>query len=129
MARVTLKPGDRTFLTSVKLPAGTAAAIEVQARVTAAASGVAAATETIRITAAPQPLFYRRGPTTANRQVVTADRRFTRADRARLEVPAGADVKPAAGRLLDRTGQPLAVPVTIGERTDDATGNAGSPRI
>ena len=31
-------------------------------------------------------------------------------------------MKPGQGRLLDRTGQALQVPVTIGERTDMATG-------
>ena len=54
----------------------------------------------------PQPLFYRRGPTTANRQVPTADLRFTRADRVHLELPVGPDVKPGTGRMLDRNGQP-----------------------
>ena len=65
-----------------------------------------------------QPLFYRRGPTTANRQVPTADVRFTRADRVHLELPVGGDVKPVSGRMLDRNGQPLGVPVTVGERVE-----------
>ena len=54
--------------------------------------------------------------------MTTADLRFTRADRVHLELPVGPDVKPGSGRLLDRTGQPLAVPVTVGERSDDASG-------
>ncbi len=122
-ARVAVQPGDRSFLTSVKLPAGAPAALELQARVSpGGAGGGAAVTEMLRVGADPQPLFYRRGPTTANRQVSAADLRFTRADRVRLEVPVGTDVTPGAGRLLDRTGQALAVPVTVGERTDAATG-------
>jgi VWFA-related protein len=121
-SRVTMKPGDRTFMTSVKLPPGKAGTIDVQARVSPADGGGAAATESIRIATTPQPLFYRRGPTTANRQVATADLRFTRADRAHLELPVTFDVKPGSGRLLDRAGQPLTVPVTVGERTDDASG-------
>ena len=120
-ARVPVKAGDRTFLTSVKLPAGTTSSIDVQARVSPSGGG-AAAMESIRVAASPQPLFYRRGPTTANRQLPTADLRFTRADRAHLELPVSAGVSPGSGRLLDRTGQALAVPVTLGERTDDATG-------
>jgi VWFA-related protein len=119
-ARVTIKPGDRTFLTAIKLPAG-AAAVDVQARISPADGGPAAI-DTIRVAALPQALFYRRGPSTANRQQTTADLRFTRAERAHLEVPVDADVKPGAGRLLDRAGQPLTVPVAIGERTDEATG-------
>jgi VWFA-related protein len=118
VARVTIKPGDRTFLTSAKVPAAKAAAIDVQARVSPADGG-APASDSVRLAATPQPLFYRRGPSTANRQLPTADLRFTRADRAHLELPVSAESKPGAGRLLDRAGQPLAVPVTMGERTDE----------
>jgi hypothetical protein len=77
--------------------------------------------ESIRLAAAPQPLMYKRGPSTANRQVGTADPRFTRADRVHLELPVTADTKIGAARLLDRAGQALAVPVT-GERTDESSG-------
>jgi VWFA-related protein len=122
VSRVTIKAGDRTFLTSVKLPAGNPATIDVQARISPTDGGAAPATESIRLAASPQPLFYRRGPSTANRQVPTADLRFTRADRAHIELPVASDVKPGSGRLLDRAGQALTVPVTIGERIDDATG-------
>jgi hypothetical protein len=90
--------------------------------VSSADSSSPALTDGIHVPPTPQPLFYRRGPATANRQVVTADLRFTRADRAHLELPVAADVKPGTGRMLDRAGQPLAVPVTVGERTDDASG-------
>jgi VWFA-related protein len=122
VARITIKPGERAFLTSVKLPAGAAAATEVQARISPSEPDGSPATDAIHVAADPQPLFYRRGPTTGNRQVATADPRFTRAERVHLEVPAAEGAKPAAGRLLDRTGQPLAVPVTMGERADAATG-------
>lgn len=118
-SRVAIKPGERAFLTSVRLPAATSD-IEVQARVSSPDGEPA--TATLRVAATPQPLFYRRGPATANRQVATADARFTRADRVHLELPAGPDVKPAGGRLLDRTGQPTAIPVTVSERIDEPTG-------
>ena len=87
-ARVTLKPGDRTFLTTVTLPSAPTATVDVQARVTPTAGG-SAATDTIHVAPTAQPLFYRRGPATANRQVPTADVRFTRADRVHLELPVG----------------------------------------
>ena len=119
-ARGHAKPGDRTFLTSIAWP-GSKGTIDLQARVTPAAGGPAVM-DSLHLAATPQPLFYRRGPTTANRQVITADLRFTRADRVHLELPVAAAVTPGAGRLLDRTGQPLTVPVTVGERVDDATG-------
>jgi hypothetical protein len=121
-SRVNLKSGERTFLTSVKIAATKDTPIDLLLRVSSTDATAPAVTEGIRVEPAPQPLFYRRGPTTANRQVVTADLRFSRADRAHLELPVAADVKPGTGRMLDRTGQPLAVPVTVGERTDETTG-------
>ncbi len=56
-------------------------------------------------------LFLRRGPTTGNREVLTADARFRRAERLILESPASLGGGVAA-RLLDRSGKPLNVPVT-----------------
>jgi hypothetical protein len=69
-----------------------------------------------------QPLLFRRGVTTGNRLLPVADLRFSRTERVRLELPVGGDAKPGAGRLLDRTGQPMQVPVVVAERVDDATG-------
>jgi hypothetical protein len=47
---------------------------------------------------------------------------FSRTERAHLEFPAGADVKAGTGRLLDKSGEPLSIPVTTAERTDAQTG-------
>ena len=69
-----------------------------------------------------QPLLFRRGVSTGTRQLPAADFRFSRTERLHLEIPVGADIKPGTGRMLDRTGQPLQVPVTVGDRTDAATG-------
>jgi hypothetical protein len=51
-----------------------------------------------------------------------ADLRFSRTERVRLELPVEADARPGPGKVLDRAGQPLQLPVTVGERLDDATG-------
>jgi VWFA-related protein len=61
-------------------------------------------------------VFIRRGPTTGNKEVPTADLRFRRSERLRVEVPGIAEAPNA--RLLDRTGKPLAVPVAAATRTD-----------
>jgi hypothetical protein len=61
-------------------------------------------------------IFIRRGSSTGNKEVPTADLRFRRGDRLRVEVPATADM--VSARLLDRTGKPLAVPVAAATRTD-----------
>lgn len=61
-------------------------------------------------------VYLRRGPTTANREVPTADRRFRRTERLRVDLPAL--LAPTAAQLLDRTGKALAIPVAFGTRTD-----------
>ncbi|HEX3646418.1 MAG TPA: VWA domain-containing protein [Vicinamibacterales bacterium] len=82
--------------------------------------------ETARVTipAAPEAigaLFVRRGASTGNKDVPTADLRFRRNETVRVEIPALSG-DPVTARLLDRTGKPLAVPVTAAVR-DDADGS------
>jgi hypothetical protein len=62
-------------------------------------------------------LFYRRGPATANRDVATADLRFRRSDRLRVEAPS-ADASALTARLLDRSGNAMPIPVAAALRTD-----------
>ncbi|HEX5475424.1 MAG TPA: VWA domain-containing protein [Vicinamibacterales bacterium] len=67
------------------------------------------------------PHLFHRGPYTGNKLEPAASQTFSRTERVVLEVPAhGTDV--LSGRLLDRKGQALPIPVTIGRRTDAATG-------
>lgn len=65
-----------------------------------------------------QTLLYKRGPTTGAAFLPAADLRFRRAERIRVDlaVPAGA-ARPA-GRLLDRTGGAMPVPVSALARKD-----------
>ena len=65
------------------------------------------------------PVVWRRGPSTGPRHLQTADTRFSRSERIRLEL---ATTVPgtAAARLLDRAGQPLQVPVQVSARPDDS---------
>ncbi len=82
--------------------------------------------ETARFTIPATPdatgaLFLRRGPSTGNREVPTADLRFRRNEQVRVEIPIAAG-DPVTARLLDRTGKPLAIPVTAAAR-DDADGS------
>jgi hypothetical protein len=60
----------------------------------------------------------RRGPSTGLAYVPTADPRFRRTERLRIEVPISGDGFTGAGRLLTREGQPLQVVVTYTTRTD-----------
>ncbi len=65
-------------------------------------------------------IVFRRGPSTGNRDAATADFRFRRNERIRVEVPGMGASTPDA-RLLDRHGAPLPVPVTPGAREADGT--------
>jgi VWFA-related protein len=67
-------------------------------------------------------LVLRRGPSTGLQFVPTADPRFRRTERLRVEVPRLATDGTVSARLLGRDGQPLALAVTLSERTDDALG-------
>jgi hypothetical protein len=61
-------------------------------------------------------VFVRRGPQTGNKDVPTADLRFRRSERLRVEVPSATSATGA--RLLDRTGKATPVPVASGTRND-----------
>jgi hypothetical protein len=80
-----------------------------------------ASNETLPVAVAPPPqatgvLFARRGPGTGNRERPTADLRFRRTEHIRVELPEPDGS--VAARLLDRTGKPLAIPVTMATRED-----------
>jgi hypothetical protein len=66
-------------------------------------------------------VVIRRGPFTGNKDVPTADLRFRRSEHIRVEIPVVEAGNPGA-RLLDRTGKPLAVPVSVAVR-DDSDGS------
>jgi VWFA-related protein len=124
-AQVTLAPGERSFAVPVSLTAGMTGALDVRARMTGpdpAMDGLSGNTSVDVTSADAQPVIFRRGPTSGNRMVPAASFLFSRTERARFEFAIGAEVKPGAGQLLDRGGKPLAIPVTVSERTDEKTG-------
>jgi len=124
-ARSQIAPGSssvRLALSSAGLAAGD---YQLQIR-TKGAQAASAASDTLRITlpAAPRAtgaIFFRRGATTGNREMPTADLRFRRSERLRVDVPTAAATA-VTGRLLDRTGNAMAIPVTATIR-DDADGS------
>lgn len=65
-------------------------------------------------------LAYRRGPSTGLAYVPTADARFRRTERLRIEVPVASGQTVATGRLLTRDGKPMPLAVTYQPRRDDA---------
>ena len=125
-AQVTLAAGNRTFAVPVKLSTPVeSGTLDVRATLAGNSPDAERFSDILRLdlsTAVGQPLLFRRGLSTGNRLLPAASFQFSRTERVRLEFPVGADTKPGAGRLLDKAGEPLAIPVTIGERTDQQTG-------
>jgi VWFA-related protein len=124
-SRAAIEPNARSFLVSVPIRDG--GEVHVQARVTprtgdgrpigqAVDIGAPAAGE--RAFAAAAPLLWRvsGGPAAPPRPAATFT--FSRTERVRLELPLTPGSKGTGGRVLDRTGQPLDVPVTLSERRD-----------
>jgi VWFA-related protein len=66
-------------------------------------------------------LASRRGPSTGLAYVATADPRFRRTERLRIEVPLAGEGYAGTGRLLTREGQATPLIVSYSARTDEAT--------
>jgi hypothetical protein len=104
-----LTPGDYAVRVRVVPQAGQALPLSELARVVVPAS--------------PMPLgesvMWRRGPSTGPRYLTTADPRFQRSDRLRLEMPTLLEGG-ATARLLDRLGNPLQMPLATSARADES---------
>ena len=64
-------------------------------------------------------LALRRGPSTGLAYIPTADPRFRRTERLRIEVPVASEGFTGTGRLLTREGKPLEVVVTYSTRANE----------
>ncbi len=123
-AQATIEPGERGFVTTVKIPVSTVTDLNIRARASSEVSS-APITATFASKVGPgvgQPLVLTRGPATGNRLVPAADRHFMRNERIRVDLPVAPGVALAGTRLLDKNGVPLRPTVTPSERTDDGTG-------
>ena len=119
-AHVQLPAGTRSF--RVRLEPSNAVdagdySITVRAR--SADPGASPSSDTLRLILPSSPevsgaLFARRGPTTGNKDMPTADVRFRRTEQIRVEIPT-TETESAVARLLDRAGKPLVVPGTGGD--------------
>jgi hypothetical protein len=119
-----MEPGTRGFV--IVTNAGEVSGdIQIQARLSPRGGGAAALGEVVSVKvakpdvfAASEPLLFRLSGATAPARPA-ADFRFNRTERVRLEAPLASAAKALSGRLLDRTGKPLDVPVAISERDGD----------
>jgi len=112
--------GGRTFVAAVPVSLAGTGQVDVRVRVSSP-SGAVRIGDTVRTSLTeglPDPMLFRRGPSTGNQWHVLAEPLFSRTERARFEVPLAAGTAVSAARLLDRNGNALEVPLTLGERTD-----------
>jgi hypothetical protein len=129
--QVELSRSKRNFLVTIATAGGAAGEHTVKVVARPAGGSDLPVTETLRVGAARGEAvgeacvgtahLMRRGPFSGPSFVATVDARFRRQERARLEVPVARSINAVGGRLLDRTGQPIAVPVNLAERQDGAT--------
>ena len=94
----------------------------VRVRIRSEADEKAELTDTARVVLREGPalgeaVMWRRGLSTGPRYLRTADPRFTRSDRLKLELATSA-ATPATARILDRNRNQLSVPAQVSERED-----------
>ncbi|HEX5110321.1 MAG TPA: VWA domain-containing protein [Vicinamibacterales bacterium] len=120
---VTLAPG--TFAFAVRVPDGESAApgsYDVRVSVRPAGNGSpvsdhAAVTIPATASAIGEGVLLRRSPATGTRYVETADLRFARNERLRLELPSSSSAT-AEAHVVDRAGQTTQVPAQVSTRPD-----------
>jgi hypothetical protein len=123
--RLTIPPGARSLTFVFGSRAALAPGeyqVQLRAKGTAASLG---AMESARVSVAASPLargtvVLRRGVTTGNQSVPTADLRFRRTERISIESPT-TSTDAGTAQLLNRTGQVMPIPVAAAIR-DDADG-------
>jgi hypothetical protein len=125
-ATVTVPASDGSFALHVPDAGGVASgeyAVRVLVRPNGDQTQTVSDSARVVVPAAPgalgEAVLWRRGGSTGPQYLRTADPRFRRSDRLRLEL-ATATPGAATARLLDRAGATLHVPVQVSERTDDA---------
>jgi VWFA-related protein len=125
---VAIPGGSGTF--AIQIPeAGTLAPGDyaVNVRLQPESGSDLALSDTVRVTVSDmampigEAIVWRRGPTTGPQYLRTADPRFQRNERLRLESATALEGTPSA-RVLDRAGNPIAMPVQVVPRSDTATG-------
>jgi VWFA-related protein len=127
--QVDVRPTDGRF--SIRVPENGEAVspgeYAVRVRLHPDADPAATVTETARLqvpresSALGEPVIWRRGPSTGPQFMMTADPRFERTERIRIEVPTTTTSGMPTAHLLDRTGKMLPIPVQVRSRQDADT--------
>ncbi len=106
-----LEPGRYSIRAEVK-PKASRAPVQVTTFVTVPPASAEVGTGAVAL---------RRGPSTGLAYVPTADPRFRRTERLRIEVPLMAEGFTPTAKLLTREGQPMPLIVSYSARVDEAT--------
>ena len=121
--KIDVKPGSGAFAIQVPESGGVPAGdYTVRVRLRSPAAGELGLSDTARVaikegSTLGEAVLLRRGPSTGPQYQRTADPRFQRRERLRLEL-ATTVTESAAARVLDRTGSAISLPVEITERQD-----------
>jgi VWFA-related protein len=119
-----LEPGQRSVTTLGPETPLAAGRYSVKAELTARGSRMPLQVTTFAVvpadtaTIGTAALALRRGPSTGLAYQPTADSRFRRTERIRIEVPVIADGVTMTGRMLNREGTPMPLTVATSERED-----------
>jgi VWFA-related protein len=123
--RIELKAGEGAFVLQLPDAGGMQSGdYTVRVRLRSPVEGELALIDTARISVKSPPslgdaVMWRRGPSTGPQHLRTADPRFQRNERIRLEFPTSS-TESATARVLDRNGLTISVPVEVITRPDTA---------
>ena len=123
--RFELKPGESTFTLQVPETGGLSSGdYTVRVRLRSPMEGELGLIDTARISVGQPPslgdaVMWRRGATTGPQHLRTADPRFQRNERIRLEL-ATTSTDSATARVIDRNGQTMSIPAEVSTRPDPA---------
>jgi VWFA-related protein len=123
--RARLPAGTRVAVFDFAWPALDPGGLVLRLRARPAGGAGMPITETVRVPPAAgawpvgTPRLSRKGPGANSPFVPTADARFSRGERLRVEVPAAGAIGAVSGQLLDRAGRLLKLPVECSIRTAD----------
>jgi VWFA-related protein len=121
--RIELKPGEGMFVAQLPDTGGMQSGdYTVRVRLRSPVEGELGLIDTARLSLKSPPslgdaVMWRRGPSTGPQHLRTADPRFLRSERIRLELPTSS-TEPATARVIDRNGQTMSVPAEVTTRSD-----------
>jgi VWFA-related protein len=125
LQKMDVKPAEGAFTLQIPESGGVSAGdYTVRVRLRSPVDGELGLSDTARISlkdaaSLGDAVVWRRGPSTGPQHLRTADPRFRRNERIRLEL-ATSSAEPATARVIDRTGQPMPFPAEVSMRPDTA---------